>query len=447
MLRPGTFALTALLAALSAVGPLTTDLYLPSLPDIVQKLGGTAAQGQLTISAYLIGFALGQILYGPLSDRHGRKPVLVGALALYCAASLLVRAVGFAADADRRARFAGARRLRRHRAGARHRARPLLGGARRPRALAHRLGDGAGAGAGAGRRRRVADRLRLALGLRDAGDRRALRHRHRLAAAAGNLAAARRSFLARRDAQVLPHRGAQSRVPRLSRARHRQLCRAVRLDFGGLLRAAGPLPAHAVFLWRRLRARLGRLHDRRDLGRAHGRQARHRRHHRLRRAGDRARRPRHGGRGRVRPALGGLVGAADGDLSRRPRHGAAAGDRRRDDAVSGAGGGGVRAARLCAADGGGVMRRDRGLFSRAERLAARHRRRADGLRQPAAVAFDARAARRVLNAGRTDYRAASRRARGRWFWADWPRPARPAPADAARRRAHRRHWPGLRCCR
>src|SRR6478735_6275225 len=89
MLRPGTFALTALLAALSAVGPLTTDLYLPSLPDIVQKLGGTAAQGQLTISAYLIGFALGQILYGPLSDRHGRKPVLVGALALYCAASLL----------------------------------------------------------------------------------------------------------------------------------------------------------------------------------------------------------------------------------------------------------------------------------------------------------------------------------------------------------------------
>lgn len=89
MLRPGTFALTALLAALSAVGPLTTDLYLPSLPDIVQRLGGTAAQGQLTISAYLIGFAAGQILYGPLSDRHGRKPVLVAALALYCAASLL----------------------------------------------------------------------------------------------------------------------------------------------------------------------------------------------------------------------------------------------------------------------------------------------------------------------------------------------------------------------
>ena len=43
---------------------------------------------QLTISAYLIGFAVGQIFYGPLSDRHGRKPVLMGALALYCVASL-----------------------------------------------------------------------------------------------------------------------------------------------------------------------------------------------------------------------------------------------------------------------------------------------------------------------------------------------------------------------
>jgi len=88
MLRPGTFALTALLAALSAVGPLTTDMYLPSLPDIARQLGASTAQVQLTISAYLIGFAVGQIFYGPVSDRHGRKPVLFAALALYCAASL-----------------------------------------------------------------------------------------------------------------------------------------------------------------------------------------------------------------------------------------------------------------------------------------------------------------------------------------------------------------------
>ena len=88
MLRPGTFALTALLAALTAVGPLTTDMYLPSLPDIARQLGASSAQVQLTISAYLIGFAAGQIIYGPMSDRHGRKPVLIGAIALYCVASL-----------------------------------------------------------------------------------------------------------------------------------------------------------------------------------------------------------------------------------------------------------------------------------------------------------------------------------------------------------------------
>jgi len=88
MLRPGTFALTALLAALSAVGPLTTDMYLPSLPDIARQLDASTAQVQLTISAYLIGFAVGQIFYGPVSDRHGRKPVLLAAIALYCVASL-----------------------------------------------------------------------------------------------------------------------------------------------------------------------------------------------------------------------------------------------------------------------------------------------------------------------------------------------------------------------
>jgi DHA1 family bicyclomycin/chloramphenicol resistance-like MFS transporter len=88
MLRPGTFALTALLAGLSAVGPLTTDMYLPSLPDIARQLTASTAQVQLTISAYLIGFAVGQIVYGPISDRHGRKPVLLAAIALYCAASL-----------------------------------------------------------------------------------------------------------------------------------------------------------------------------------------------------------------------------------------------------------------------------------------------------------------------------------------------------------------------
>ena len=89
MLRPGTFALTALLAGLSAIGPLTTDMYLPSLPDIAHQLHASTTQAQFTISSYLIGFAVGQIFYGPVSDRHGRKPVLLAAIALYCLASLV----------------------------------------------------------------------------------------------------------------------------------------------------------------------------------------------------------------------------------------------------------------------------------------------------------------------------------------------------------------------
>jgi MFS transporter, DHA1 family, multidrug resistance protein len=83
MLRPDTFALTALLALITALGPVSTDMYLPSLPDIGRLLVASPAQVQLTLSAYLIGFAVGQIAYGPFSDRHGRKPVLVAALVLF----------------------------------------------------------------------------------------------------------------------------------------------------------------------------------------------------------------------------------------------------------------------------------------------------------------------------------------------------------------------------
>jgi MFS transporter, DHA1 family, multidrug resistance protein len=88
MLRPDTFALTAVLALLTAVGPLSVDMYLPSLPEIGRKLTASPAQVQLTISFYLVGFAVGQIVYGPLSDRHGRKPILLAALGLFSAAGL-----------------------------------------------------------------------------------------------------------------------------------------------------------------------------------------------------------------------------------------------------------------------------------------------------------------------------------------------------------------------
>jgi DHA1 family bicyclomycin/chloramphenicol resistance-like MFS transporter len=88
MLRPGTFAMTAVLASLTGLGPLTVDMYLASMPDIGRTLGAPAAQVQLTISFYLVGFALGQMFYGPLSDRHGRRPVMLVALVVYTLATL-----------------------------------------------------------------------------------------------------------------------------------------------------------------------------------------------------------------------------------------------------------------------------------------------------------------------------------------------------------------------
>lgn len=89
MLKPDTFALTALLAALTALSPLSIDLYLPTLPDIGRAFGVSSAQAQLTLSGYLVGFAGGQVAYGPISDWYGRKSGLVAALACYCIGSLI----------------------------------------------------------------------------------------------------------------------------------------------------------------------------------------------------------------------------------------------------------------------------------------------------------------------------------------------------------------------
>ena len=88
MLRPGSFALTLLLAMLAGLGPLSVDMYLASLPSIGRLLSAPTSQVQLTISAYLAGFAVAQVFYGPLSDRHGRRPVLLAALGIYLLATV-----------------------------------------------------------------------------------------------------------------------------------------------------------------------------------------------------------------------------------------------------------------------------------------------------------------------------------------------------------------------
>ncbi|MGL4637045.1 MAG: multidrug effflux MFS transporter [Beijerinckiaceae bacterium] len=87
LLRPNTIGMTAVLALLTSIGPLSTDLYLPSLPSMERALGTSAANVQLTLSVYLFGFAFGQIFYGPVSDRIGRKPTVLTGLLLYCLAS------------------------------------------------------------------------------------------------------------------------------------------------------------------------------------------------------------------------------------------------------------------------------------------------------------------------------------------------------------------------
>jgi MFS transporter, DHA1 family, multidrug resistance protein len=86
-LRPDTLAMTAALAMLTALGPLSTDFYLPSLPDIARALNSSTAGAQATLSLFLFGFAAGQVIWGALSDRLGRKPVLYMGLLLFLVAT------------------------------------------------------------------------------------------------------------------------------------------------------------------------------------------------------------------------------------------------------------------------------------------------------------------------------------------------------------------------
>jgi DHA1 family bicyclomycin/chloramphenicol resistance-like MFS transporter len=85
--RPS-LGLAVLLTTLVALGPLSTDMYLPALPILAKAYATDAARVQLTLSVFLAGFACGQLFYGPLSDRFGRRPILLGGLFLYFIASI-----------------------------------------------------------------------------------------------------------------------------------------------------------------------------------------------------------------------------------------------------------------------------------------------------------------------------------------------------------------------
>ncbi len=76
------------LALLLGIQPITTDLYLPALPGLAQELGASMAQAQLTLTALLLAFGISQLVWGPLSDRFGRRPILLLGMTAYVVASV-----------------------------------------------------------------------------------------------------------------------------------------------------------------------------------------------------------------------------------------------------------------------------------------------------------------------------------------------------------------------
>lgn len=89
VLRLTSTATIALLATLTALGPLATDMYLPAMPSMAEALSTGPDEIQLTLSLYMAGFALAQLFCGPISDRFGRRPVMIAGFALFLFASLL----------------------------------------------------------------------------------------------------------------------------------------------------------------------------------------------------------------------------------------------------------------------------------------------------------------------------------------------------------------------
>ncbi|OWJ67187.1 multidrug effflux MFS transporter [Inquilinus limosus] len=80
--------IAVVLTLLTGFGPMSTDVYLPSLPALVTAFGTDVATVQLTLSVFLVGFAVAQLVYGPVSDRFGRRPAILAGVAIFTAASI-----------------------------------------------------------------------------------------------------------------------------------------------------------------------------------------------------------------------------------------------------------------------------------------------------------------------------------------------------------------------
>ncbi len=90
--------LIAILGVITALGPMAIDLYLPALPTIAQEMGEPLGRIQLTLSAYTVGFALGQIVFGPMSDRFGRLRIMLPGIIGYAVFNLLASMTGSATE-------------------------------------------------------------------------------------------------------------------------------------------------------------------------------------------------------------------------------------------------------------------------------------------------------------------------------------------------------------
>jgi len=88
MIKQSKNSLIPILGVLSAIGPFSIDMYLPGFPNIASNLGSTVAHVSLSLSSFFIGISAGQLLYGPLLDRYGRKKPLYVGLIVYFIASV-----------------------------------------------------------------------------------------------------------------------------------------------------------------------------------------------------------------------------------------------------------------------------------------------------------------------------------------------------------------------
>src|SRR5205809_6811335 len=86
--RSNNFYLILILGLLTAIGPFSIDMYLPAFPDIAKGLHTTVAKVTLSLSSFFIGISFGQLLYGPLLERFGRKKPLYAGLCIYLVASV-----------------------------------------------------------------------------------------------------------------------------------------------------------------------------------------------------------------------------------------------------------------------------------------------------------------------------------------------------------------------